>query len=300
MGMKSKMLLTSLGEVRDDYVEDADTEGAAASVKRFSWVKWAAVAACVLVAVLIAVPALSGKAPEVESERTEPVPAEEPTQASTNESAYETIDGMPVIVSSSGLMDGFTDGGDPYTFEDFVRDYKELTANPIFADLFADENIQQNYVVCEVGTSNWTFGRDQYAALDAQGYPDHRYGVLSNRWVSVELQVYDDDSKNYPNNDTHGFDQAEELGVRNDFVVDGVTVQKYNTRDLYVAQGKTVLEEPIPNPDNDPEIDEINNRERIAYIRWEQVNVDGDWYVVYGTSEADVDAIAAALARIAG
>ena len=295
--MKSKMLLTSLGEVNDKYIEDADAK--VASVKRFGWVKWVAVAACVLVAVLIAVPALSGKAPEVEAEPAEPTPIEEPAQTSTNESEYETIDGMPVIASSSGLMDGFTDGGDPYTFEDFVRDYKELTQNHVFAALFADENIQQNYVVCEVGTANWTFSSDQYAVLDAQEYPDHRYGVTSDRWVFVELQVYSDDSKNYPNNDTHGFDQAEELDIRSDYVVDGVTVQKYNTRDMNIAQGKTVLEEPIPNPDNDPEINEINNRERGTYIRWEQVNVGGNWYVIYGTSEADVDAIATALARIA-
>ena len=74
--MKSKMLLTSLSEVRDEFVEDSEVEVAAASVKRFGWVKWAAVAACLVLAALIAIPAIMNSQAQAEDIPDESAPAE--------------------------------------------------------------------------------------------------------------------------------------------------------------------------------------------------------------------------------
>ena len=165
--MKSKVLLTSLNEVNDEYVEDADV--AVASVKRFGWIKWAAVAACLLIAVLIAVPALKGKAPEVEPEPSEPTPIEEPVDEPAESPVDEPVDEPASddgkepdtnIVPMGGGVDEPT-GDRTYpgpvatmTFPHYFTSYEDFSTfveDPVYEAFLNSDEGQKHDVVFSIG-----------------------------------------------------------------------------------------------------------------------------------------------------
>ena len=71
--MKADMLLDPLGEIDDEFLNDDEVTVPA---KRFGWVKWAAVAACLAVAALIAIPAIMNSQAQAENAPDESAPAE--------------------------------------------------------------------------------------------------------------------------------------------------------------------------------------------------------------------------------
>lgn len=295
--MKSDKLQDAVGLVRDDFVKDAEYR-VERQAKVYPWVKWVAAAACLAVAALIAVPALSGKAPEVEPEPTEPTPIEEPAVESADEpvtmpeieirqahirvATEAQFDESVNIRQSSGAAAGVA--GEVYTYEDYLRDYEAVTQNPVFAALFASQTTQQ-YDVIEVSA----FDNVQAAVLAVDGF--------SKVLVNSAVQVYHNGV--YYETDWEGFAGADNLGVLITLEVDGIEIQKYCERDVLDAKGYDTPDEPMPNPDNDPDIAWINFTERSEYTRWERLQIDGEWYLVYGTNEAEVDEFAAALAHIA-
>ena len=72
--MKSELIVEAVGGIDDAFIQRASQSQA--KVLKLEWVKWVAVAACLGVAVMIAVPALSGKTPEVEPNPNEAVSAQ--------------------------------------------------------------------------------------------------------------------------------------------------------------------------------------------------------------------------------
>ena len=319
--MKSNKLQDAVGLVRDDFVKDAEYQ-VERQAKVYPWVKWVAAAACLGVAVLIAVPALNGKTPEVEPVEPTPVeepavePADKPRAEAANDPEVEPADepvsnpttsdstihlatirlasneefeestninvNLAADVSSitSGVAGGVADGS--YTYEDYLRDYEAVTANPVFAALFASEVAQPFDII---GVAAWS--NTQCAELAVDGF--------SKTYVESAVDIIH--NGDYPEDTDSMF--ANDTGVVTSYMVDGIEIQKYYERDAWEAMGFDTADEPIPNPDNDPEIAWINFTERMEYTYWERVSVAGEWYLVYGTDEAEVDAIASALAHIA-
>ena len=304
--MKSDKLFDAIGEARGEYVQDAEAVPAA---KRYSWVKWAAVAACVLIAVLIAVPALNGKAPEVEPQPTEPAPVETPVDTPVDEPS-DKPETEPVqlkdreAVAAEYFANGGNAGGGTgaeatefafmtYTYEDYLNDYAAIRENPVFAALFDDPQTQQ-FDVVSIGlpTKNANYENvdmvvDGFTKRDEDGtyLPFDHY---------VCIQHYESDALGETHEsalvgtttplgeDTEqAFTQAESLDIRTDYRVDGVEVQKYSQNDFWRAS-----DSPMHQEGSDEN------------TFWERIIVDGDWYVVYGDLEADVDTIASVIARI--
>ena len=96
--MKADKLQDAVGLVRDDFVKDAEYQ-VERKATAYPWVKWAAVAACALIALLIAVPALKGKTPEVQPEpqaidvvEPEPTETSDPIDEPEDEPTDEPVD----------------------------------------------------------------------------------------------------------------------------------------------------------------------------------------------------------------
>ena len=325
--MSMDKLANALGDVQDEFIRDAH---AGAVVKRFSWVKWAAAAACAVIAVLIAVPALWGKAPKVEPEPvevTEPEPADEPEVEPVDEPEVEPADepeiepvdepevepadepvdepvpnepesetiwvsqstgkslipiefhilttDEPMETSLSGSEAGGVAGG-PYTYEMFLRDYAAVTSDPVYAKLFATQEIRDAYQIYEVSSWDDLRSTGKCAVLDIKGYSGP-FGMASKQSVYIELIVQKD---GYANDS--GFDGAKELGVRVDFVVDGITVEKFRQKDSLKASDSFWYE--IKERSDD-------------FLIWERVYYNGNWYELYGESEEDLDFVASAMAH---
>ena len=263
--MKSDKLFDAIGEAKSEYVQDAEAKPAA---KRYGWVKWAAAAACVLIAVLIAVPALSGKAPEVESEPVEPVPVDMPADEPVNEPADEpereagagalTREEFEGDLSSYSNTSGFSfeELNDPgYTYGDYLADYAGVTENPVFDALLNDGGVERFFASRVSAFLQIPEAHIQEATVFIDG-------ISTFDWGRFVYLYHNDDYSDY---DWLVFEQAAEQGVRDDYEINGVEVQKFYFLENYDAR----------------------------------ILIDGDWYNVYGPDESGVDETLAALADIA-
>ena len=267
--MKADMLLDPFGDIDDEFLEDDEAK---APAKRYGWIKWAAVAACVLIAVLIAVPALWDKAPEVEPEPVESTPIEEPI----NEPVDEPQNSSSSIYGASGVY-----GTDAYTIDDdgtivYSRSYDSYNEfafdvqDPVYEAFAASETAQEHEISYFAGVADDGQGNKKvYSASLAFENWTRAYSSLGvQSWYIHEGQGME-------------FAQAEDLGVVTTFQVDGIEIQKYTKKDYYAALF----------PDSGIELG--------GDLLWERVHINGVWYYVYGTIESEVDEIATALAHCA-
>ena len=271
--MTATRLLGVVGDIEDEYVREADARPA--KVKKFAWVKWVAVAACVVAAVLIAVPLLWNPGPKGD----------------------ENPDGPSGKLISSGSLLGGANARMPYERDYLYNSYEELAvdyADPVFAAFENSDVAQQHKVtfglVCSAKPQNNTNVWDEIVWGDE---------YLVEARVAIDAPSQDFYGEDVPagivrhvNNETdssqreYEFGDAERLGTRTDYIVDGIEVQKYewfHYMDVLTEEitGKTF---PAENP-------------QTSYQ--ERVNIDGEWYYVYSKDEATADALATALARIA-
>ena len=304
--MKSDKLFDAIGEARSEYLQDAE---AVPALKRYGWVKWAAVAACVMIAVLIAVPALNGKAPEVE-EPTEPTSIEEPTNELAEEPSDEPADtpteysditvytptDEPVITPTPEGGAG-REGGYPRINSVFAT-YAELAAyieEPVFEAFLATEEAQRHQLL---------FTMQEYA--DASGPNEGKYWINRTEIIidglqepmprtyetastQEELDTANNPSTVYVVHYTHystdtqinpGFDNAAEKDVLTTYQVDGTTIQKYDMADYLGYMYEALEMEPTHE-----------------YV--ERLMIGGICLEITGRDEAKVDAIAEALAHLA-
>ena len=291
-------------------MENADA--ATANTKRFGWIKWAVVAACVLVAVLIAVPLLNDGMDAAVSrdaiatneivEGSESAIAEGAIEAeAAPEEGKETEAAEGAAHNAYGETESDLDAGalteeefeeynyaaysgvygGPYTYEEYLADYANVTANPVF-DALLNGNGTERFVASSVSAYQQTQNATVY--LD---------GILSGPMVQITHNGIHYEQDDEP------FDNAKAYGILSDYEIDGVEVQKYYERDMWIAKGLDAPEAFLPNPDNDPEIAWTNFNERMQYTYWARIMIDGDWYMAYGYDEAAIDETMAELARIA-
>lgn len=301
--MSMDKLQNALGDVQDEFILDAH---AGTVAKRYGWVKWAAAAACVVIAVLIAVPALWGKAPKVDPNPVEvikPEPTDEPEVEPVDEPVVEPVDEpvpnepesetisisqstgkslIPIefhildtdepmeISSRAGGQAGSVAGGDN-TPEMYLAWYTSVKANPVFAKLFATQEIRDTYQIRDIEYSDERDWKLEAVIFTTKGAGIWLTTAESHRQVYVEHIVYYTDS-HYENT---GFAKAEELGVRADFIVDGITVEKYDGNDLPAVPGL----------------------ENIEAYHYERIYYDGSWYELRSYSEEDLDFVASAMAH---
>ena len=254
--MTAERLLGVVGDIRDEYVQEADKVPSPVKTggKKRGWVKWVAVAACLVVVALIAVPALQN-----------------------------------VLGGGNARM--------PHERDYVYNSYEELSVN--FADTvfeaLASSSIAQQHkmtfgLVCSAKPINDTdvwdeieWG-DEYlvearVAIDAPGSKLYGEDVPAGIVRCVDNET-DSSQREYE------FGDAERLGARADYMVDGIEVQKYEWYHyMDVLYAGTVAELPPA------EYQHTSYQER--------VNINGVWYYVYSADEDLADAVASELARIA-
>ena len=318
--MKSDLLFDAIGELPDEYVEDA--RPATVVKRKVPWGVWAAAAACLVVAVLIAVPLLNGGMDAATSDAAfiseiveepesaiaaggtmEPEASEEEgknTEVSDFGDASNAYEAAPEGSESASTSNELPAGalteaefeeynlafyagvfGGPYTYDAYLLDYANVTADPVFDALLN----------CD-GTDRF-FASSVSAYQQTQNATVYLDGILSGPMVQITHN-----SIHYEQDD-EPFDNAGTYGIRSDYEIDGCEVQKYYERDMWIARGLDAPEAFLPNPDNDPEIAQTNFNERMQYTYWARIMIDGDWYMAYGYDEAAIDETMTALAAIA-
>ena len=297
--MKSDKLQDAVGLVRDDFVNDAEFT-AEKKVTFHPWVKWVAVAACLAVAALIAVPALNGKAPEVEAEPTD-VTELAPIEAPGSEPIYIST-GLPLPERAEGT--GMAGGFAYMNIRTVFASYDELATyvqDPLFAAFAASDDAQQYSTVYEMDEASITTGpaeadyRIQGIVLSIDGSRE----PAPRAYVGMDADP-EDEEVNYAEVSVartlfgysdQGFVQADQYGVRTDYLVDGVAVQKYDPIELYLVIFEQVGDTRM-----------LENTQRQAnevHLHWSRINAGGAWYEIVGCDEDKVDAIAAYLAHFA-
>ena len=280
--MKSDILFDAIGELPDEYVQDA--RPATVVKRKVPWGVWAAAAACLVAAVLIAAPLLNGnetnsadavrdmainngivEAPESviaegameaeaapeEGKGTEAAGSAAPNAYSSateselgagelTEAEFEEYD----LASYSGMNDT------RYTYAEYLDDYASVTADPVFDALLNGDGTERFFA-----SSVSTFEQTQYATVYIDGLTSLGSGP----------HVYLQHNDVYSEDDWAEFEEAGELGIRDDYEIDGVEVQKVFFMAEYSAR----------------------------------ININGDWYKVYGADEATIDETLAELAAIA-
>lgn len=270
--MKSELFVEAVGDIDDAFVQRASQSQA--KVVKFEWVKWVAVAACLGVAVLIAVPALKGQTPEVEPEPVEPTPIEapvvEPEAEPVEEPADEPTpsdDQMAGWAAGSGFWKDQTD----YTsLEEFLADIDD----PVFEAFVDTEEAQQHSFTYHVLTTpNAYVGDDGKVHEDGQLVQvllychDYDTPIITGDQDYLQVTSYNYE-RTRPNFDDPIFGDTESyFGTQTTYEVDGVTVEKTSG-----GISRTISE---------------------------RIYINGLWYYVEGTVEDDVETLAAALARIA-
>lgn len=275
--MTAERLLGAVGDIRDEYVREADAKPT--SGKRFSWVKWLAIAACLAAAVLIVAPWVG-----------------------------------IVFGGSTGSVRNVLSGANAVPHYNTFSTYEELAteyADPVLEALAASDEAQGHSV--EYATMRVRNGEELgrimivFAVIDSPEKIDREYtadeisldraGVLIGT-APTAILLYPDGSLDKD----FDFSDAARYDVRSDYVVDGVEIQKYYEKDSSVRS----LEEQIANLDSDEAeyIDEyIDELERVKawdeYVFWERVAINGRRYYVRSNDEATADAVATALAHIA-
>ena len=271
--MTAERLLGVVGDIRDEYVQEADIRST--GVKKYGWVKWLAIAACVVVAILIAVPMLWNPATKGD----------------------ESSDGPSGKLISSDSFLGGANARMPYERDYLYNSYEELSqdyTDPVF-EAFENSDVARQHkvtfgLVCSAKPQNATNVWDEIVWGDE---------YLVEARVAIDAPSQDFYGEDVPagivrhvNNETdasqreYEFGDAERLATRTDYIVDGIEVQKYEW-----FHYMDVLTEEITGTAFPAENPQTSYQER--------VNIDGEWYYVYSKDEATADATASALARIA-
>ena len=280
--MKSELMVEAVGGIDDVFIQRASTTSA--KVVRFTWVKWATVAACMLIAVLIAVPALKGQTPtpEGELEAVEPTPIEEPIVQPEREPADEPINN-PIDSPETNPAEsedqnagwaagsGFWKDSTDYTsLEEFLADIDD----PVIDAFMGTEEAQQHSFSYHVRTSPNTYVGDDGEVHEGNPYiqvllycHDYDTPIITGDQDFLEVTSYNYE-RTRPNFDDPIFGDTESyFGTQTTYEIDGVTVEKTSG-----GIGRTISE---------------------------RIYINGLWYYVEGTVEDDVEALTAALARIA-
>ena len=288
--MKSDKLQDAVGLVRDDFIEDAEYT-AERKAKVYPWVKWVAAAACVLIAVLIAVPAIEGSSPDVVSKSSEPTPVEGPTGDPVNEPDTEPgVEPDDEPTTSYTAQPSWAAGGIWIETRDYAS-YEEFAADvydPVF-EAFAesDEGKKHGYTYQVNSTPNTSVGEDGELHEDRTliriscSWSNSAEVVLANDVESATVYSY-----NYEPILAQSFAVADEEGTSKNYQVEGIEVQKIGGDDTQRITMDGVWRFFEGGGD-------------FSSQTIERVNINGLWYYVEGTNEAEVDAIAEALAHIA-
>ena len=285
--MKSDLLFDAIGELPDEYVQDA--RPAAVLKRKTPWGVWVAAAACLVIAVLIAVPVIGGmRADEAAPRDTEPIneladepvaetsgvnyePVSEEKRAEANpEEPNYTVYGDPTSGGSDSSEIEFPAGavteaefeeynlalyssmvGGEYTYEMYLEGFERAIENPVFDALLNDGGTERFFA-----SSTYVDNRTQMATIYVNG--------LST--VGSSLSVHIEHSDVYFEQDWKYFEGTGDREVEvTEYEVDGVEIQKYFMSDIYYAR----------------------------------IMIDGEWYLVTGVDEVSVDETMAELARIA-
>ena len=271
--MTATRLLGAVADIKDEYVLEADTTPV--KVKKLAWVKWVAVAACMVVAVLIAIPLLWGPTPKGD----------------------KSPDGPSGKLISSGSLLGGANARMPYERDYLYNSYEELAidyTDPVFEAFENSDFARQHNVtfglVCSAKPQNATNGWDEIVwgdeylvearvAIDAPSQDFYGEDVPAGIVRYVDFETVSSQNE-------YEFGDAERLGTRTDYIVDGIEVQKYEW-----FHYMDVLTEEITGTTFPTENPQTSYQERVS--------INGEWYYVYGEDEATTDALASVLARIA-
>ena len=292
--MKSDLLFDAIGELPDEYVQDA--RPAAVLKRKVPWGAWAVAAACLIVAVLIAAPLLNGvtnsadamRSAEVSNEIVED--AESTVTSGTTETTAETTAEIlgaeaadePEAKSTEATGGAYDDtdpsgsGGLTIRLYENYDDFFAFVQNPVFEAIFYTDVAQRHYLGFTVQgfeTNDGSF--EPYAISMDFDATLLELESLSLHEADPQISFCYDDA----NSNDSSYADAEAKGLVSEYQVDGVDIQKFNLTDYNQTLG-------------------IMTTIYVPYY-CERVDIDGAWYYVEGSDEAEVDEIAAELARIA-
>ena len=291
--MKSDILFDAIGELPDEYVQDA--RPATVLKRKVPWGVWAAAAACLVVAVLIVMPYFKEgwSANRADFALAEAEAESNDGSINAEEKATETTSGStaPEGVAAEGAI---AEGAEPVMYGDDAdvpaSESGELPAGAateeefeqyslaLFTTLFGDgEYTYEQYL----GGYKRAIENPVFEALLNGGGTERFFAASASadnltQWASIyvdglstvgkSLSVHIEHSDVYFEQEWKYFDGTGDREVEvTDYEVDGIEIQKYYMADIYFAR----------------------------------INIDGDWYLVTGYDEAAVDKTMAELARIA-
>ena len=332
--MKSDKLFDAIGEARGEYVQDAEVVQTA---KPNGWVKWAAVAACVLIAVLIAVPTLKDKAPEVEPEPAEPTPVEEPVDEPADEPVDtpasddgENADVNNILIGGSDEQVKDGTGSMPVTTINTPRyftryeDFSTFIEEPVFEAFASSEEGSQHNIVFRIGDESdakyssapkdglaTTFmlvdpvnmgSAYEFFHLEDYGLVDY---IVVNELDEYQQTAWSTDSSSVTvrhdyQEGTGFFENAEGYGAVNSYEVNGVEIQTFDREELNVIILTELVAKNPDNPSYEGLLEMAQQELAKEHLHYARVDIDGVWYELNGYNEANVTTVAEALARVAG
>ena len=291
--MKSDLLFDAIGELPDEYVQDA--RPATIIKRKVPWGVWAAAAACLVIAVLVAVPLLNGGVDSADAMRNmevtnEIVHAPESVIAEgamESEAEAEEGKGSEAAGSATNVYGDGTDiAADPTGSENLIgetdhhfdnyEDFAEYAQDSVFEAFVATELAQQRDITFMA--KGFDFDDDGFRLTSiSMGFDADVVDVGKTAIMSANPTI----TRYYDDLMIDGyFPSAKEEGVLTEYKIDGIEIQKYESSELFAAFGDTEWD---PND----------------LLFCERVHIGDAWYHVEGTNEAKVDDIAAELARIA-
>lgn len=255
--MNADDLLDVIGETSGAYLQDADI---VIQTKRPAWIAWLAAAACLVVAVLLAVSLLNDKTEGMEDPENT-VQAETPVQgaaAAINRQNFDTYDQFSAVVTDT-------------VFEAFA----------------VSEEAQEYDITYSVSAWVGSEGSDELISYAM---------TLSNNGSDVCV-LHANDQLMIDSHDSI-YAEASDYGIRRDYFVDSVEIQKYSERDMNIAMSKEQLDREPGDPQRIADLERSYTDESFEQFE-ERININGDWYYVYGKDESATDAVATTLAHIA-
>ena len=284
--MKSDILFDAIGELPDEYVQDA--RPATVVKRKVPWGVWAAAAACLVVAVLIAVPLLNGGLDAAVSrdaiatngivEGSESAIAEGAMEAEAAPEEGKGSEAEGAVINED--VEDVSSGGTINVSSFFYDSYDEFAANvsdPVFEALASSELLQDRDVM-------YTLAGDETSEGTLDPYQITIYLDASTRTTNYgfarpfEESAHYEDSCPFPK----VFDQAEEKGTLTTYSIDGIEIEKCCQSDVFRAPGSS------------------SGFFRSTGSEYnERININGTWYYVFGNTESETDGLAAALADIA-
>ena len=97
--------------------------------------------------------------------------------------------------------------------------------------------------------------------------------------------------------DNEYFKDADDLGIREDYQVDGTEVQKFYRRDYEIRIAEQLV---VKYPDEPGYLEdlEVAKTSDVFDIYWERVSVNNEWYYVFARDEYAADSVAETLATM--